>query len=61
MLPMGCRARGGEATVVEVNTDPSCSEPGFEPQVRKSISSAGALSLGPFAVAVVTELLLEEY
>jgi hypothetical protein len=26
-------ATGGSATSVEVNTDPSCSDPGFEPQV----------------------------
>ena len=51
-------ATGGQATVVEVNTDPACSEPGFEPQIRKPISEAGVLSLGPFAVAVVTELTL---
>ena len=50
------RAKGGEAMVVEVNTDSGCSEPGFEPQVRRSISAAGVLSLGPFGVAVVTEL-----
>eukprot|EP01047_Picozoa_sp_COSAG01_P021787 COSAG01_NODE_1275_length_10938_cov_100.784482_11_plen_116_part_00 len=25
--------KGGQATAVEVNTDPSCSEPGWEPQV----------------------------
>ena len=50
-------AVGGQATVVEVNTDPRCSEPGFEPQVRKIISAAGTLDLGPFAVAVVTKLL----
>ena len=51
-------ATGGQATVVEVNTDPACSEPGFEPQIHKPISEAGVLSLGPFAVAVVTELTL---
>ena len=49
-------ATGGHATAVEVNTEPDCSEPGFEPQVAKEISAAGVLSLGPFAVAVVTEL-----
>ena len=49
-------AKGGQATAVEVNTDPSCSEPGWEPQVHKEISSEGVLSLGPFAVAVVTQL-----
>eukprot|EP01052_Picozoa_sp_SAG31_P049598 SAG31_NODE_10934_length_1082_cov_0.996948_1_plen_79_part_00 len=48
---------GGQAMVVEVNTGASCSEPGFEPQVRKIISATGTLDLGPFAVAVVTELL----
>ena len=48
-------AKGGEATVVGVN--PGCSEPGFEPPVREAISDAGVLSIGPFAVAVVTELL----
>lgn len=49
-------ATGGLATVVEVNTDPKCSDPGFEPQVRKEISADGVLSVGPFGVAVVTEL-----
>ena len=50
-------AKGGQATAVEVNTDPSCSEPGWEPQVHKEISAEGLLSLGPFAVAVVTQLI----
>ena len=53
-------ATGGSATSVEVNTDPSCSDPGFEPQVQKAISAKGVLSLGPFAVAVVTELVEAE-
>ena len=50
-------AKGGQATIVEVNTDPSCSDPGFEPQVRRPVSAEGKLSLGPFGVAVVTELM----
>ena len=53
-------ATDGSATSVEVNTDPSCSDPGFEPQVQKAISAKGVLSLGPFAVAVVTELVEAE-
>ena len=44
---------GGSATAVEV--DPSSEEPAFEPQVRKPIV-AGRLGLGPYAVAVVTEM-----
>ena len=44
---------GGSATAVEV--DPSSAEPAFEPQVRKPIV-AGRLRLGPYAVAVVTEM-----
>ena len=46
-------AQGGVATVVEVNTDTSCTDPGFEPPVRRLVSSNGMLRLGPFAVAVV--------
>jgi hypothetical protein len=48
-------AKGGSATVVEVNQ--ASTEPAMEPQIRKEISSGGALGLGPYAVAVVTELL----
>ena len=48
-------AKGGSATVVEVNQ--ASTEPAVEPQIRKEISSEGALELAPYAVAVVTELL----
>ena len=47
----------GIATVVEVATDgPNAAEPGFAPQVAKQIGADGILNLGPFAVAVVTDL-----
>ena len=50
-------ARGGQATVVEVATSgPNAEEPAFAPQVARRISSTGMLELGPFGVAVVTEL-----
>jgi len=49
--------KGGLASVVEVATSgPNAEEPAFAPQVIKQISSSGSLVLGPFAVAVVTEL-----
>jgi hypothetical protein len=50
-------AVGGNALVVEVPTSgPEAAEPGFAPQIAKSISADGVLALGPFGVAVVTEL-----
>lgn len=47
-------SRGGSATVVEFNR--ASAEPAIEPQIRKEISNSGVLALGPYAVAVVTEL-----
>jgi hypothetical protein len=50
-------AKGGNALVVEVATDgPDKEEPAFAPQIAKTISTDGVLQLGPFGVAVVTEL-----
>jgi hypothetical protein len=50
-------AKGGNALVVEVATDgPDKEEPAFAPQIAKAINSDGMLQLGPFGVAVVTEL-----
>ena len=47
-------SRGGSATVVEFNR--SSAEPAMERQIRKKISNNGVLALGPYGVAVVTEL-----
>ena len=48
---------GGEATVVEVATSgPNAAEPGFAPQIARTIAADGVLTVGPFAVAVVTSL-----
>ena len=50
-------ATGGNALVVEVATEgPDKEEPAFAPQIAKKISKEGVLQLGPFGVAVVTEL-----
>ena len=35
--------------------------PGFAPPIVKPISSAGELTLGPYGVAVVTQLLGEKH
>jgi hypothetical protein len=48
--------QGGVATAVEV--DASLSEPGFAPPVVKVVSEDGVVELGPFAVTVVTQLVL---
>jgi len=45
---------GGVASVVEV--DEASAEPGFAPPVARVISVGGELSLGPFAVAVLSDL-----
>ena len=48
---------GGSALVVEVAlSGPDAAEPGFAPTVAKELSADGKLSLGPFGVAVVTQL-----
>ena len=48
---------GGNALVVEVALEgPDAAEPGFASPLAKEISEDGVLVLGPFAVAVVTEL-----
>lgn len=50
-------AKGGNALVVEVATEgPDKEEPAFAPQIAKQLNTDGVLQLGPFAVAVVTEL-----
>ena len=50
-------ATGGNALVVEVATEgPDKEEPAFAPQIAKKLSGSGVLQLGPFGVAVVTEL-----
>ena len=46
--------KGGEATSVEV--DVAHEEPGFAPPIAKTISATGSIVLGPFAVAVVTQV-----
>eukprot|EP00729_Bicosta_minor_P000930 gene930-18600_t len=46
--------KGGEASCVEV--DVTVEEPGFVPPISKSISASGTITLGPFSVAVVTEV-----
>ena len=54
--------RAGVAQVVEVATEgPAAAEPGFagKPFSRK-LSAAGEIKLGPFAIAVVSELVLDE-
>merc|ERR1719272_82213 len=48
---------GGEATSVEV--DVAHEEPGFAPPIAKTISATGSIVLGPFAVAVVTQVVLK--
>jgi hypothetical protein len=45
--------------VVEVATEgPDAEEPGFAPIIAKELTADGTLMLGPFGVAVVTELVL---
>ena len=52
-------ATGGSALVVEVATEgPDAEEPGFAPIIAKELTADGTLMLGPFGVAVVTELVL---
>ena len=52
-------AKGGNALVVEVATEgPDKEEPAFAPQIAKKLSTDGVLQLGPFGVAVITELQL---
>ena len=45
---------GGVATIVEV--EESAAEPGFAPPLSRTIGVDGELSLGPFAVAVLSDL-----
>ena len=45
---------GGLAAVVEV--DEASAEPGFAPPLSRIIGAKGELSLGPFAVAVLSDL-----
>lgn len=45
---------GGVATIVEV--DEASTEPGLAPPISRPVSAGGMLSLGPFGVAVVSEL-----
>jgi len=45
---------GGVATMVEV--DEASAEPGLAPPISRPVSAGGMLSLGPFGVAVVSEL-----
>ena len=48
---------GGNALVVEVATEgPDAAEPGFAPPVAKELTTDGELTIGPFGVAVVTDL-----
>ena len=46
--------KGGLATVVEV--DVHLDEPGFSPPAVRALSPDGRLSLGPLAVAIVTDV-----
>jgi len=50
-------AKGGTALVVEVALEgPDAAEPAFAPQIQKQLSADGELTLGPFGIAVITEL-----
>lgn len=50
-------ATGGNALIIEVATDgPDKEEPAFAPQIARKITEDGVLKLGPFGIAVITEL-----
>ena len=50
---------GGTATVIEVATaGPDAATPGFAKPATRQVSAAGEFSLGPFGIAVVSDLLV---
>jgi hypothetical protein len=50
---------GGTATVIEVATaGPDAATPGFAKPATRQVSAAGDFSLGPFGIAVVSDLLV---
>jgi hypothetical protein len=54
--------RGGDVTVVEVNTAGDFrNEPATAPPIQRQLSADGTLQLGPWAVAVVTRFVFQTY
>ena len=50
-------ATGGNVLSLEVATEgPASNEPGYQPPVEKTVSAEGIIELGPFATAVVSNI-----